>query len=109
MLIPAADRGAANEASIPVKEKSKGPSTLKHRHPFSQRIFAGISSCEQTMESSESVRVQEKKLLLSAHCGNRASLSSLQIASVSFIIDSFCGCILRYLPTFCVAEEFLVD
>jgi|CZCB01.1.fsa_nt_gi hypothetical protein len=28
MLIPVADRGAANEASIPVKEISKGPSTI---------------------------------------------------------------------------------
>ena len=61
MLIPAADRGANNEASIPVKENLGA--FYSSIDLFSQRIFAAYH-LEQTMKAQNPFECRKKLLLV---------------------------------------------
>ncbi len=61
MLISASAKTDAIFARIPVKPKSSGPSTLIHAQPISLCSLLSGMLASQTMESSSSVRVMERK------------------------------------------------
>ena len=70
MLTLAAASGTAIEARIPVKVKSRGPSTFKQRHAGSTFWTpTGTHSAGQTIESSSGVLVTEKKSFPVAQAG----------------------------------------
>lgn len=88
MLISALARGFDKEATIAVKEKPKGPSTLKARQFFSNIIPTGIISWGQTIDSSSFVLLIEQKLTLSAQRGIGLFLAKWQIPNFSGNIES---------------------
>jgi len=82
-LIFASARGAASADKTPISDKTKGPLTLKTRHPGWDRTPTGTRESSLTMESSSPVRVTEKKGPCVAHAGIGASATSREIAKRS--------------------------
>ena len=74
MLMPARASGLANDRSIPVSAKSRGPQTFRQRHPLSAETPSGIEAVAQTTDSSSGVLVMEKKGELIAQAGISAML-----------------------------------
>ncbi len=87
MLICALANGTANEASIPVNEKSRGPSTLIIRQFRFAFTRAGIALLSQTIDSSSLVRVTEKKDEAVPHVGMSVFDGMLQTAYISGRIE----------------------
>src|ERR1700686_5885286 len=61
--------GCKKDASTPVIENGKGPSSFSATHPRSAVTSSGTTSSEQTRESSSGVRTTQKNLPSSAQEG----------------------------------------
>src|SRR2546428_5785497 len=94
-------RGPASEARIPVSEKSRGPWTLIATHPFSVWTLVGTAESRQTIDSSSSVRVTERKVLVcQTHKGISWSGDRRQTARMPGNMDSLNGNILPDASTY---------
>ncbi len=58
---PASARGTLREARMPVRERSRGPMTLRQHQPFSAFQLEGRESSGKISDSSSSVRVTDQK------------------------------------------------
>lgn len=83
MGILASASGCKKDASTPVIEKGKGPSSFKATQPRSAITSSGKLFSVQTIESSSTVRVTQWNFLVCSHSGMAAFAARRQTASGS--------------------------
>src|SRR3989442_6848639 len=81
--MPARDKADEKDATRPVTEKSKGPSSFRQRQPVAVLIPAGTAASGQMTHSSSAVRVIELKGAVPAQAGTGVPGSRRQTADLS--------------------------
>src|SRR5437867_12982705 len=81
--MPARAKADEKDATRPVTEKSKGPSSFRQRQPVAVLIPAGTAASGQMTDSSSAVRVIELKGAVPAQAGTGVPGSRRQTANLS--------------------------